>query len=45
MAKLWTANKTWVSDSPNANTEYLVGASNGDVIIRASPKEGLRGYW
>lgn len=42
MAKLWTANKTWVSDSPNANTEYLVGASNGGCNYQSIPQGGTK---
>lgn len=42
MAKLWTANKTWVSDSPNANTEYLVGAANGGCNYQSIPQGGTK---
>lgn len=42
MAKLWTANKTWASDSPNANTEYLVGAANGGCNYQSIPQGGTK---
>ena len=42
MAKLWTANKTWVNDSPNANTEYLVGAANGGCNYQSIPQGGTK---
>lgn len=42
MAKLWTANKSWVNDSPNANTEYLVGAANGGCNYQSIPQGGTK---